>query len=107
VSVAAAAVKPVDPRTRGNVSELPFAAALIRSGLGARAQRLRVVVGRLADAQRGDAAAYEREAAGALAETIRCADDLAAELERLAAIAATYTDAENLQGDRAVVHEQP
>lgn len=85
--------------------EPPLLAALIRSELIARAQRLRIVVGELAGVPRGEAAGDDGDTSGALAQAITCAGDLVDELERLAAVAATYADTGNAQGDRVMVHE--
>lgn len=102
----AAAAMPADPHPRGDAVEPPRLAALIHSELVARAERLRVVAGQLALERGADAGAGDGEATGTLAETIRCAEDLVGELERLAAVAATYANTGNAQGDRVVVHER-
>lgn len=102
----AAAAMPADPHPRGDAVEPPRLAALIHSELVARAERLRVVAGQLALERGADAGAGDGEATGTLAETIRCAENLVGELERLAAVAATYANTGNAQGDRVVVHER-
>lgn len=101
----AAVAIPADAQPRGNVVEPPLLAALIHSELVGRAKRLRTVVAQLARELGADANGDDGDATGALAQTILCADDLVGELERLAAVAASYTDAGSTQGDRVLVHE--